>query len=470
MSRALPSEASEHESTQGHSESMRRVVIIGGDFVPSSLPPATRIRFLATHLPEFEWEAIVLTTDSQYYDWTIDNENERLLPGSVEVIRTPAFRSSWTRKIGIGDIGMRSLWHHWTALKQLCSQKQIDLVFIPVPPYMSMTLGRMAHKKFGIPYVIDYIDPWVTEYYWNVPRQQRPPKWPLAYAMSRIFEPYALKKVSHITSVSRGTIDGVVSRYDHLSDDDATEIPYGGEADDFEYLRRQPRKNPIFDLHDGMLHLSYVGACIPGMYPAVRGLFEAVRLGLTTNPDLFGRVRLHFVGTNYLGETKGPEGVMAIARAAGLEEQVTEHPARVSYLDSLQIMLDSRALVLVGSDETHYTASKVFPYLLSEKPLLAVFHEHSSVNEILKGCPAAWFIGFSSGRPVDEKAELILQSLQEALLMDAKNYRDERLAAADGYSTRTMAARLAESFDRVIARSKWVSSPATARDSVILPR
>ncbi len=69
---------------------MRRVVIVGADFVPSSYPPALRIRFFAQHLPEFGWEPTVVTTDPRYYEWSVDVENERLLPGSLQVIRTPA--------------------------------------------------------------------------------------------------------------------------------------------------------------------------------------------------------------------------------------------------------------------------------------------------------------------------------------------------------------------------------------------
>jgi len=87
-------------------------------------------------------------------------------------------------------------------------------------------------EKYGIPYVIDYIDPWVTEYYWKVPKAQRPPKWPLVYALSRLLEPLALRKVAHITGVSQGTTDSVVSRYPWLSQANATEIPYGAEPAD----------------------------------------------------------------------------------------------------------------------------------------------------------------------------------------------------------------------------------------------
>src|SRR6266404_5370375 len=299
---------------------MKRVVIIGADFAPSGLPPATRIRFFAKHLPEFGWEPIVLTTKPEYYDWKTDPENECLLPESLRVVRTEAWRSAWTRRIGIGDVGMRSLWYHWKALKRLCKENQIDLIFLPVPPSVPMVLGRLAYRKFGIPYVVDFIDPWVTEYYWKLPKDERPPKWPLAYGMSRLLEPFALKKVSHITGVSQGTTDSVIRRYARLSAADATEIPYGAEPDDFLYLRDHPRQNPIFNKHDGLFHLSYVGACIRGMYPTVRALFEAVRHGLDSRPEVFSRLRLHFVGSSYSHNGGAPARVEEIARELGIED------------------------------------------------------------------------------------------------------------------------------------------------------
>lgn len=445
---------------------MKRVLIIGSDFAPSSLPPATRIRFFASHLAEFGWEPIVLSTKPEFYDWPTDPENERLLPKSLKVVRTEAWSPRWTRKIGFGDVGMRSLWNHWKAIKQICREQKIDLIFIPVPPYVPMALGRLAHKKFGIPYVIDYIDPWVTEYYWQVPRDQRPPKWPLAYAMSRLIEPFALKKVTHITGVSKGTTDSVVSRYDWLCQADAAEIPYGAEPDDFEYLRKHPRPNSIFKSDDGLVHLSYIGACIPGMYPAVRALFQAAAEGLKRDPESFARLRFHFVGTSYASRGEGNEGVSAIASEVGIGELVKESPQRVSYLDSLQMMLDSSALLLIGSGEAHYTASKVFPYLLSQRPLITIFHEESSVNEVLRSAAAAQTITFNSVIKPGDKVHEIYRAIKGVLAAknEGKYVKDqERLAP---YSTRSMARRLAETFDRASAVAE-TGHPVTAAESVL---
>src|SRR6266545_5716955 len=98
---------------------MKRVAIIGADFSPSSLPPATRIRFFAKHLPQFGWDPVVLTTRPDYYESRTDPENEQLLPDWLEVVRTRALPLSLMRKVGIGDLGIRTVLHHWRALSRL---------------------------------------------------------------------------------------------------------------------------------------------------------------------------------------------------------------------------------------------------------------------------------------------------------------------------------------------------------------
>lgn len=428
---------------------MKSVAILGADFSPSSLPPALRIRYFAQHLPEFGWQPIIITTDSKHYNWKIDPENERLLPESLEVIRTNALPEKLTRKIGIGDIGARSMWYHWKVISDLCRKKRIDLLFIPVPPFFPMMLGRLAHMRFGVPYVVDFIDPWVTEYYWTVPKDKRPPKWAMFYTLSRILEPFSLKKVSHIVGVSKGTTDSVVSRYRHLTEDDATEIPYGGEASDFEYLRKRPRRNEIFDPQDGFFHISYIGAYPTGMEPTVRALFRAAKAGLERNPELFRRLRFHFVGTTYAPNGNSPYQLKPLARELGIEELVEEHPPRIPYLDALQLQLDSNALMIIGSDAPHYTASKIFPYILAQKPLLTIFHEESSVVKILDETQAGEVIKFSSQKPPHEKIDEITDRLESLLGMYPEDIPQTRWEKFEQYTTRAMAFRLATVFNKV---------------------
>ena len=439
---------------------MKTVVIIGADFSPSSLPPATRIRFFAKHLPEFGWEPVVLTTIPEYYEAPVDAENEQLLPRSLEVIRTRAIPASLTRRIRIGDLGMRSIAHHWRALSRLHKERKIDLIFIPVPPYIPMVLGRLMHLRFGTPYVFDYIDPWVTEYYWQLPNNQRPRMWPLAYALSRTLEPWSIRRASQITGVSKGVTDSVVERYPRLRSEDGTAIPYGGEASDFQYAKSHPRTNVIFDRSDGLLHVSYVGACTVGMLQTIRAFFQAVKVGREKRPLLFSKLRLHFVGSNY-GPKKGHSSeIMCLAEEVGITEIIDEHPTRVSYLDSLQIMLDSHALAIFGYEEPHYAASKIYPCVLARKPLLAILHEDSSPVSILEELQASETVTFGPGNAVSKKITEIEAKLGKILAFPRDYEPQTNWKAFEPHTTRAMTRRLVNVFEAVLAARSAGSSPS----------
>lgn len=427
---------------------MKRVLVIGADFAPSSYPPALRLRFFVQHLREFGWEPIIITTDPRYYENEVDEENRNLLSPAVEVIRTPAIPASLTRKLNFGDLGLRSLWHHWKALKSVIREKNIDLIFISVPPNPTMILGRLAHARFGIPYVLDYLDPVITDYYWTLPRSQRPPKFVMAYAYLRFLENLAVGRVAGLVAVSKGTFDQLATRHRWLPD--IAEIPFGVEPADFEYLREHPRRNPVFNPADGLLHLSYVGRGGVDMLPALRAIFQGVIVGLERWPELFCRLRLHFVGTTYAYQAEGQYQVLPLAKELNLEQYVNEYPGRVPYLTAMQIMLDSHALLIVGSQLPHYTASKVFPYIASARPLLAVFHERSSVVAILKEAQAGMIVTFGDSRPVLTLADDIAQCLQDLLALPPTSRAQTKWEAFERYTARAMTARLAKVFDKSV--------------------
>jgi hypothetical protein len=404
---------------------------------------------------------VIVTTDPRYYETSVDPENELLLPARLEVIRTPALSAKFTRRIGIGDLGMRSLWHNWQALVRLCRQRSVDLVFIPVPPNPSMVLGRWAKNRFGIPYVVDYIDPVVTEYYWKLPRAQRPPKWVFAYGMARALEPYALRHVSHLIGVDKSYTADVFRRCPWLSETDTTGIPYGGEPSDFEYVRSHPRPNPVFDSNDGCLHMSYVGRGGPDMIPALRAVFQAVRTGMERAPGLFKAMRMHFVGTTYAANSVGRYQVLPLAKEMGLADFVEEHPGRVSYLDAIRILLASHGLLVVGSESAHYTASKIFPYILAQRPILAVFHEASSVVSILRDTRAGEVVTFRNPTSLQARIPELAAHL-EGILRLPRGFRPAaRWDAFEPYSARSMTARLAQVFDRAASAAERTNGART---------
>lgn len=428
---------------------MKTVVIVSADFVPSSYPQALRTRFFARHLPDFGWKSIVVTVDPQYYEWTVDPENEKLLPAGLEVIRTRAFPARLTRKVGIGDIGLRCLWQQWRAMRRLCRQERVDLIFIPIPPNPSMVLARLAYEEFGIPYVLDYNDPVGTDYYWKLPRSQRPPKYALAYAMTRFMELFALRRVAELVSVDTSYTVQAQTHYRGVGQLRTTAIPHGGEPADFDYLTLHPRRNAFFNKDDGLLHVGYVGRGGVDMISTLRALFRAVKLGRERQPGLFHRLRMHFVGTTYAHNGAAQYQVLPTAKSEGMESIVDEHPARVSYLDAIQILLDSQALLMLGSESTHYTASKVFPYILAQRPILAVFHEASSAVGILKDTQAGEVVTFNGSASLEARIPELAAHLEMILRLPREFRPATRWDAFERYTARAMTARLAQVFDRV---------------------
>lgn len=432
---------------------MRKVAIVAPDFAPSSHPPALRARFLSNHLVEFGWTPTVVTVEASFYEHICDPENLAMVSSNVEVLRVPAFGARWTRVVGIGDIGIRSFWHAWRALRRLCAQRAVDVVYIPVPPSVPMVLGRLIRSQFNIPYVIDYMDPWITEYYWQLPRSQRPPKWALAYLLARVLEPFAIKGVAHLVAVSNGTIEQVLKPYPCLSNVGSTEIPLGGERADFEYLRSHPRPNQVFNKHDGNFHLTYAGAFITAMDGPIRSVFASVRSGLSKSPQLFSKLRMHFVGTSY-ASSRSPQKIIPLASEFGLSSIVDERPSRISYLDALQVLIDSSGLLILGSIEPHYTASKIFPYLLSERPIVALFHEGSNAVEILRTAGVEHVATFgkntfevsSENKALQERVDVALRSM----LGSDSDRRSYDKSAVEKFSARSMSARLAGVLDRVV--------------------
>jgi hypothetical protein len=439
---------------------MRRVAIINPDFCPSAYPPALRVRFFAQHLPEFGWEPIVIATDSRYYDAPIDPENERLLAPGLRVIRTKAINARSARRFGFGDLSLRTLPYSWQAMNKLATQERVDVVLIPVPPNYSMLLGRLAKLRFGIPYVVDYSDPWISNYYFTLPKANRPPKWIWSHLLARALQPFALRGAAEIVAVSNTTVADLFRRYEWLQGKTATEIPFGGEPSDFSYVRQHRRPNRFFAPNDGLLHVGYIGAFTEAMRPVVRALFSAVKLGRHSNPTLFGRVRLHFIGTSYSASQKKVE---PIAEEAGIGDVVRESPNRVDYLEALSLLLDCHMLLVIGSEEAHYSASKVFPYVLSRRPLLSLLHERSNVVPILRDFQAGEVLTFATAAELATQTEAIRSAFERLLRLPADAEPATRWDRFEQYTTRAMTQRLATVLDRAAGGAD--SGTAIARSS-----
>src|SRR5260221_72781 len=134
---------------------------------------------------------------------------------------------------------------------------------------------------------------------------------------------------------------------------------------------------------------------------ALRAFFKALAAMVHKQPGLRQSLRLHFVGTDYAPAERAQKSVEPLAAEFGVADLVSEQPQRIPYFQALQCLLDADALIVPGSDDPGYTASKLYPYILARKPLLAVFHESSSVVSVLRATNAGTVVTFASEENLD---------------------------------------------------------------------
>ena len=99
---------------------------------------------------------------------------------------------------------------------------------------------------------------------------------------------------------------------------------------------------------------------------------------------------MHFLGTDYAAGSRARETVRPVAIAEGVGDYVFEQPHRIPYSEALQCLVRSDLLLVIGSDDQGYNPSKVAPYLMSGRPVLAILNANSPAASVVEAAGAAW--------------------------------------------------------------------------------
>ena len=395
----------------------------------------------------------MLTVAEQDYEGRVDPELAALVPASLSVVRSRALSHRWTRAMGIGDLGLRALPGLGRSAWRLFEQRAFDAVFITIYPTYPAVLGPMLKRRFGAPFVLDYQDPWVGAWGRDVgggaagavdvkSRSTR--------ALAERLEPRVLRAADGVTAVSARTYEDACARTG-AAPRAVAEIPIGWDAADLDALARRGARARLIP-EDGRVNICYTGTLLPLGVATLRAVLAAARASIDRNPRLADRLRFYFFGTS--NQSGGGEArVLPHARELGVEHLVHEHPARLDYLDALDALRQASVLLLMGSSEPHYTPSKVFPALLANRPLLAVYHEQSPAIDVLRAAappPAARVMSFSDARPVESVVGCIADALAGVASSAGEPVHINR-GALDPWSARSLAGRLASVCDRVAA-------------------
>lgn len=366
---------------------MKKILIISPHFPPSNLTAVHRARFFANHLPSLGWEPIILTVGEDYYEEEPDWNLFKLLPEGLRIEKVRA--AQITRPRVIGDVGLRAFFSMYRKAKQLIKEEKIDFLYITIPSFYGALWGRWLHEKTGVPYGIDYIDPWVHQFPGSEKMFSR--HW-FATRVSGFLEPIAVRKASLISGVAASYFEGVIERNPKLkSHCEFVAIPYGSERSDHEAVPKLNLAPYLFQKEPGKIKMVYAGAMLPKAYAPLEEIFKV----MSADKETFQNTEWYFIGSGKSSKDTRSYNIKPLAEKYGLWQQtVFEYPARIPYLDVLVHLNEADGVFILGSTEPHYTPSKVYQAVLSKKPILAVLHKQSTGVKVIRNSSAGIVLDF----------------------------------------------------------------------------
>ena len=403
-----------------------------------------RVRMSLPYFAGNDWEAEVVMVDEKYADMAPDELLLQSVPAQIKIHKVRALKKHFTSKLGLGSISLRSLWFYKQKVNQLLKAQKYDLIYFSTTQFPVCILGAYWKKRFGIPYVIDMQDPWFSNYYQDKPKTQRPPKYWFSYRLNKYLEPLAMKNVDGLISVSDDYISDLKNRYPVIKNIPSATITFGAFDPDMQIAEKNEK---LFNklLHKGSINIVYIGRGGADMHKAIAPLFKALKTGLQGGNEALKSFMFYFIGTSYAPNGKGNPTILPLAKQFGVAGQVVEITDRISYYHTLVTLQQADALFIPGSDDPKYTASKIYPYLLTQKPILAIFNAASSAINIMKE------YGVNDAFDYDTITDSDINIFLAALLKGNHEQPQYNAATVNKYSARQMAFNQCKLFDSVIS-------------------
>jgi hypothetical protein len=427
--------------------SVKNILIISPYFPPVNAADMQRVRMSLPYFADHGWIAEVVTVHERYIDISLDPLLLQSVPGDIKIHKIKALSKRWTSKLGLGSLALRSLWFYRQEVNRLLKEKSFDLIYFSTTQFPVCILGPYWKKKFGVPYVIDIQDPWHSDYYQNKPRAQRPPKHWFSYRLNKYLEPIALQHTDGLISVSPSYIRDLKEKYTAIKNIPSAVITFGAFELDLAVV--QHNQHVFYPLLDpDLINVVYIGRGGADMHQSIIPLFEVFKKGLADQSNtLFARLKFYFIGTSYAAAGQGKPTILPLAQRYGIADHVVELTDRISYYHTLFTLQQADALFVPGSDDPRYTASKLYPYLLTRKPLLTIFHAESSAIPVLKE------YGVQHVYSYDDIPEKKVLDFLKNLSKNPSQRQEYNLAALQKYAAKNMALQQILFFNQVLHAS-----------------
>jgi len=375
---------------------MKNVLMIAYDFPPIAKSGVQRTVKFVKYLPLFGWNPIVLTVKRreeflEASDLSFLDE----LPKDLKIYRSKVIEPYDIYKIFGGKskqgsdvfyfentncikgrlsnlIGKFLVpdakigWYPFAVrdAKQIFDENNVDMIFSTAPKMTALLIGMTLSKKYNIPWVADFRDPWMG---WNKETEDiRIKQRPLFFRRwDEHLERKVINKANTITSVMEEINKDFIERYPAVDSKKFITISHGFDSADFKDIQAKDFQK---------FTIIYTGTFYKGRDP--QKLLEALKLLLDINEKLRNDVQVIFVGNEYYNTKK----LIDMFKLGDIVKSIPNIPHK----ECLRYLLGAHLCYFNTVTTRNALPVKLFDYIASKKPILALIPENSPTARLIR--------------------------------------------------------------------------------------
>ena len=390
---------------------MKKVLFVTYFWPPSGKASLHWPLFIIKHLPKSGWQPLVLTVKEDTFSGKDESLLKEIDPNLV-VKKTNSFEPFTLYKKFIGkkkdeqlvasetiSKTNKSLTHRisiWIRMNlfipdaragwyypgvkggsELFHHEKIDAIVSIGPPHTSLLIGMRLSKKFNVPHIPVFIDPWVDIVYYKNFKRSKP-----TLAIDNYLERKVLLNSKAAVFVTNTMKEDYVKKYEFLKNKSHV-LYWGYNEENFESLLHgsltnegQAQTSSQEDFQEVLVHAGNIFDFqnTPHFWERVKKEIENGR-----------KLKIKFIGT------VGP-GIKQTIEKNGLT-LFTEYLGFLTYEKMLE-ELSNATYLLVCATEPRHVPGKLFEYLRTGKPIIAFGNDNNEVRKILEGANAGMMFNY----------------------------------------------------------------------------
>jgi glycosyltransferase involved in cell wall biosynthesis len=436
---------------------VKKVLIITYYWPPSGGAGVQRWLKFAKYLRESGWEPVIYTPENPELTYT-DKSLLDDVPEGLTILKTKIFEpynfyklltgksksakyhhgflqdspdksSTFMEKLAVwirGNLFIPDARRWWIKpsvrfLKKYMAEHKPELIVSTGPPHSMHLIGMGLKQKFNIPWIADFRDPWTGIYYFEklkLSERARKKHFKLEKACmdsADLLLTVGQTMKQDFGKITNTPVEVITNGYDHA-----------------DYEQVIPQKAEKFSL-------MYTGMFLPDQNPPE--LWEVLQELVEEDEAFSNELQLRFIG-------KTDAAIVSDIKKNNLIDflRLEDHFPH----DELPYLQQQAAVLLLCINRIpnarYILTGKVFEYLASGKPILAICPEDSDVAKIIKDTQSGFIV------PFGEK-EKLKKTLSQLFDRFSKDGLAANTKGAEAFSRQELSRRLADIFNKLINNS-----------------